>query len=148
MYQSSRLNDKHAFPGNKESIFFPYFSFLSTHRGMCVYGHYVPELIFLHNDFRRYRKRLVLRYAFYFQSYRSKRLTITDVEYDKEKLLMIKLLRCPKDSDHVLVAQVRDPFQSNLQWRILREILKMYARGEELRKVIAPMAAQSGSLIF
>ena len=61
---------------------------------------------------------------------------------------MIKLLRCPKDSDHVLVAQVRDPFQSNLQWRILREILKMYARGEELRKVIAPMAAQSGSLIF
>ena len=43
---------------------------------------------------------------------------VTDIEYNKEKLLMIKLLRCPKDSDHVLVAQVRDPFQSKLQWRI------------------------------
>ena len=61
---------------------------------------------------------------------------------------MIKLLRCPKDSDHVLVAQVRDPFQSKLQWRIEREILKMYARGEELRNVIAPMAAQPGGLNF
>ena len=61
---------------------------------------------------------------------------------------MIKLLRCSKDSDHVLVAQVRDPFQSKLQWRIEREILKMYARGEELRKVIAPMAAQPGGLNF
>ena len=67
--QSSRLNNKLAFSGNKKSIF-PYFSCLCTHGGMWVYARNVPELIFLHNDFRRYRRRLVLRYAFYFQSYR------------------------------------------------------------------------------